>query len=334
MKNNVVNLCFVTDKGYLMPSCVALISALKNKKFSSIYNVYILYKDLDVQEKQIFKDLNYDRVHIELIDLAKYGNFLKYKLKNVHATPTSIYKFFIPEILPKVDKLLFLDGDIIVQDDLAELYDTDLGDNYVAAVKDNNGIDWGINDDRYCYFNSGVMLLNLAKMRKNNTKDAMIKYRKKGLNKLMDQDTFNYVFDKSVLLLPFEYNTQTNALSGIVQKRSGYTLETVQKYWNIQSDDPFADAKIIHYTSIKPWKAYDGVGSPVWYQYYAISPYKNEKLNLESHYIADIVNSTTYRFGKVFVSPWVSLKKASLKIKDRKYYKFLLNFVMAKGDES
>ena len=331
MKKNIVNLCFVTDSGYSMPTCVALTSALKNKRTNSIYNVYVLCKDLSLRDKQNFMKLNARDFNIILMNLDRYEDFSNYKLDNIPATPTSIYKFFIPEILPKLDKILFLDGDIIVQDDLVKFYNMDLGDKYVAAVKDNNGIDYKITNSSYRYFNSGVMLLNLAKMRKDNTKKAMIEYRKNGLNKLMDQDTFNYVLGKAVLLLPFEYNTQMNVLSGIVQKRAGYTLETIQKYWGIQSGDLLADAKIIHYTSVKPWKAYDGVGSPIWYQYYAISSYKNEKLNLESHYIADVVNSTTYRFGKVFVKPLILAKKVCSKFSDRSYYKFLLNFV--KGED-
>ena len=101
------------------------------------------------------------------------------ELKNLHtfeengicqATPSALLKFKISEILANYDKIIYLDGDILVQKDLTELYNIDIDGYYVAAVDDTGKIYH--KKDVYAkypnYFNSGVMLLNLKKCREDN----------------------------------------------------------------------------------------------------------------------------------------------------------------------
>lgn len=108
-----------------------------------------------------------------------------------------------------------MDGDILVKGDLTSLYSVDLKDSLVAAVADMKPIVYyrptqneklGIDSDYY--FNTGVMLLNLQKMREEKTTDALLEYRSNGINYFMDQDAFNYILQRRVHYISFYNNAQ------------------------------------------------------------------------------------------------------------------------------
>lgn len=326
---NVVNLCFVTDDGYVMPTCVALTSILKNKKPSTKYICYVLCKNVSEINKQYFLKMSSKKFVIKLIDLFGLEDFSNFHIDHVSATPTSIYKFFIPEILKDLDKVLFLDGDIIVKTDLAELYNTALKDFYAAAVKDCNSIKYRIFGGDYRYFNSGVMLLNLVKMRDDNTKDKMIEYRKKGLNRLMDQDAFNYVFGKSVLFLPFKYNTQLNIFMESLRGKRNFNMRRFKELWGISADNyenVLKESVVLHYASMKPWKQYDVFCSEPWLKYYFESPCFNSCFLRQNTYMSEVTNSKTYVVGYIMLFPFKLVKKIFYFPRNYVYRKFLKTF--------
>lgn len=330
-----INVCFVCDDGYAMPTCVTIYSMLKSKKEDNFYNIFILCKNVSEQKQSKFMELNTEKFKINIINIEEKEDFSKYKIDGIPATPTAIYKFFIPEILGKTDKVLYLDGDIIVQKDLENLFKIDINNYYIGAVKDSIGFDYKFNDCKY--FNSGVMLLNLNKMRQEKVSEKLIEYRKNGFNKLMDQDTFNYVFNQNTLLLPFEYNTQINKISYVLMYDKKRSFEKLKEYWNISNNINSANqvmenATIIHYTTAKPWKFYDIYYSDCWFKNYIESPYGQENLCRNSFYSFKILNSTTYKIGSSILYTPRKIKSLINSIKEKKYKKnkkykvFLKNF--------
>lgn len=96
-----------------------------------------------------------------------------------------MYKFRIAEILKNLDKVLYVDGDVLFMKDISELYKTDIGDNYavvtpesfmVANIIPNSCRRIGINHS--IYFNSGLMLINLKKFREDSEKNKWTIIRK------------------------------------------------------------------------------------------------------------------------------------------------------------
>src|SRR5436309_3130665 len=91
------------------------------------------------------------------------------------------YRIFAPNLLPDLDRVLFLDLDIIVLSPLRGLWDTELGDHYLGAVTnvlspiDGKRLVKAGFDPR-TYFNAGVMLLDLARMRRDGCAEAMHRY--------------------------------------------------------------------------------------------------------------------------------------------------------------
>ena len=137
------------------------------------------------------------------------------KIENFHVSKTALFKFFLPDLIKDLDKVLYLDSDILINGDLSELFNTDISDYYIAAADDMG--DLKLADGRSYmaqniglytthYFNSGVMLLNLEKMRKDNARDALIQYKLHGNNVFMDQDALNVVLGKKRKIIDTKYN--------------------------------------------------------------------------------------------------------------------------------
>ena len=110
------------------------------------------------------------------------------------------YRIFLPELVPDVDRVLYLDADLIVTDDLLPLWRTEMGDSYVGAVTNvlpswhaHRPAELGLTAD--VYFNAGVLLMNLAQMRADGTSDALLDYSVANAPNLAwrDQDALNVV---------------------------------------------------------------------------------------------------------------------------------------------
>jgi lipopolysaccharide biosynthesis glycosyltransferase len=123
------------------------------------------------------------------------------------------YRIFLPELLPNVDRLLFLDLDLIVMDSLRPLWEIDLRGRYVAAVTN-------VPPSRYArrlgaagfdpgdYFNAGVVLMDLKVMRRDGCTEAMREYGVTHSDQLVlrDQDALNAVLGHSRLPLHPRWN--------------------------------------------------------------------------------------------------------------------------------
>lgn len=196
MKINVVMIC---DDKYVMPTSVAVTSLIENKNENSEIDIYIMCDKLSYKNMYKLKNLSTNKVNVIIreVDSSIYDGLEK-KYSNV--TCSSLLKFSIATELGELDKALYLDGDILVLDDLEKFYNQSLNEKYAAVIKDGpkpKKIPGGKKHEFYKndnYFNSGVMLLNLKKMRDDNVSKRLIDYRLNEYNYFMDQDAFNCIF--------------------------------------------------------------------------------------------------------------------------------------------
>ena len=177
-----------------------------------------------------------------LIDLSKIKDNFSIRFFNVHAfdeikdayirppfTVATYSRLFIPKLMRKYEKVLFIDTDTVVENDIAELFETDLKDNYVAAVQDivMEGFvkfgniaqsDAGIQTaGDYLkttlkmprpeeYFQGGIMVFNINQMNKDEIFDKLMTELKGQSFWFLDQDIMNKVFFGRVTFLPLEWN--------------------------------------------------------------------------------------------------------------------------------
>jgi lipopolysaccharide biosynthesis glycosyltransferase len=123
------------------------------------------------------------------------------------------YRVFLPDLLPDVDRVLYLDADTIAVDSLAPLWATELGDHWLGAVTNvfqqnhlGRPAELGLAGP-HVYFNSGVLLMNLAGMRRDGCTVALLEFARSHPEiEWPDQDTLNVVLGERRLALHPRWN--------------------------------------------------------------------------------------------------------------------------------
>jgi lipopolysaccharide biosynthesis glycosyltransferase len=187
-------------------------------------------------------------------------------------------KFALPNLFPELNKILYLDSDILVEKDLSELYKTNLDGIYVAAVADMAGM---VEESLHLrlglekYLNSGMMLLNLEKMREENISDKLLDAKLNDkIKQFMDQDAFNQVFAGNVKWLSSTFNLMKPNLEC-------YSLEEIAKFYEhtiSKMEEIMKTPHINHLTNIlKPWKTSEATEFEHWYFYFQQLPESKTK---------------------------------------------------------
>ena len=305
IKHSIINIVFISDNGYALPTGVAINSLRINRKKDIVYDIYLLCNKISDDNKQRFSRLAEEQFNIKIIEVE--GNKLFNNLTKSYSkvTTTSLYKFLISDILPELDKVIYIDGDVIIQSDLQSLFATDISNYYAAVVKDGprkkvlNGGKKHFFSAEPTYFNSGMMVLNLKLLREENASEKLIDYRLTGYNYFMDQDAFNIVFRKRVKYLPYQYNLLLHILTPFWEMNS---IEQISEYYDIPKvktkEQYFDEAKIIHFTFDKPWKYYDIPQSEKWMEYYRSSSFSDIHL-ARGTYLTNYHNSKSYLIGRI-----------------------------------
>ena len=204
-----IDIVFITDDNYAIPTSIAISSVYYNANPSTRYRIHVLGIDLSLELSSVLK---HSGPEVEIILLS--NEFEKYTFDHEHVSKAALFKFNICDIFPHLERILYLDSDMLILSDLSDFFFSDLEDKYAAVVKD-----FHVMSKRYkgieklgleSYFNSGMMLLNLEKMRMENLPQKFLR-TKKELSKdnvfsFMDQDTFNMVFHENVIFASVRYN--------------------------------------------------------------------------------------------------------------------------------
>ena len=137
MEKKIIPIFFAIDDGYIPFFAVALKSLIENSSKENMYVIKVLYVNISEENQARIKKFEQENVSIEFVNLNYYINKVKDQLyTRDYYTQSTYFRLFIPELYPQYDKALYLDGDIVVLSDVANLYNIDLGDNLVAATPD------------------------------------------------------------------------------------------------------------------------------------------------------------------------------------------------------
>ncbi len=285
-----VNICLAFSTNYIGYSYVAIKSLLMNRKTNYNINIFCFidfpqgkstqYKYLEDLEKQ------YSNVKIVIINVTKFllDKNIKFKVPpSSNHTISSYIRLFIPIILPKLERVVYLDSDLIVNTDIQELYNYDLQDKYVGAVRDlgisiekspwdldvydtkkkrfityniTNYVEEYLEINYKEYINTGVLLMDYTKLKEDGIIKNSLDIIQKRYFTLLDQDTYNIVFNKKINYLPQYWNaTEPTTIALIPDIKDIFDGAVPYKMYKENFID---EHKIIHYTgSVKPWIAVD-----------------------------------------------------------------------------
>ena len=262
----MINICYITDSNYLEYTKLSIDSILrsKNRKSNIMFHIILdnvtgsncieVLKIKDLIESNICQCKFYENVSFKDMVDENLLNSIQY---DRHVSRSALLKFLIPEVLNKLDKVIYIDGDTLILKDLFDLWNIDLDkqDKSIAAVKDFGLLSIWRNEHNpfihnNTYFQSGQMLMNLEKLRdikfaQRAIKCKLSKYLGGGF---MDQDVFNDILNGDVVYLPPKYSV---SLHKMVQGNKHYTdISKYNKIFGTKYGNIFAlilDAVIIHF---------------------------------------------------------------------------------------
>ena len=259
-EKKIIPIFFATDDNYVPFLAVSIKSMLANASKEYFYNIHVLTDKLsDCSVEKLKANLSDNsRLIIDEMEgcVNKIQDELKLSLRDYY-TISIFYRLFIAELYPEYHRAIYLDCDIVVLGDIAELYNKNLKGNIFGAVTDDviasvdqfrvyarEGV--GVDDSRY--FNSGMLLMDLDMYRKEEILPKFIKLLTKYNFETAapDQDYLNVLCKDKILYL--------------------------EKGWNRMSTDENYDGKlnIIHYNNFrKPWY-YDDVPYGKYFWEYAV----------------------------------------------------------------
>lgn len=268
-KDNIA-VCFASDNNFAPYCAVAIQSLIDSTSMSNNYDIVILDDGISEQNKQQIKALIQQAKNISIRFFNVEHIFNRYD-KNIfythwHFSRAAYNRLFTPEIFCNYNKVLYLDADIIILDDIAKLYYTDISNsvfgvmpsiakfynnpeqnlpNYCIHLKD-------LVNNRYDCYNSAVLLLNIPVMIKEQfTKKCLDTLELYHAPQNVDQDLLNIAFPSQVLSLLDPLWAYTPMYKWLYNGDSkNYTA-----YFNNFRSKIEKEAKLIHYlTSYKPWK--------------------------------------------------------------------------------
>ena len=187
----MINILFCIDKNYKSQCKTVIRSILANTNEDVCFHI-VGVKNFDCE------------ANIKLYDTPD-ASIIKYKNVLNYISHTAVFRLFATKILD-VDKVIYLDSDLIVLDDIKKLWEIET--KYIAGCLDPMAkLHAKRNNLRNNYINSGVLLMNLKNLRKINYFERIEATQKGGYNlSLLDQDVINIAFNDIIKLLPVEWN--------------------------------------------------------------------------------------------------------------------------------
>lgn len=247
----IVPLAIAFTPNYFVPAATMLRSLLDSSE-DSFKVICLVTEEIPERMQRKLVDLGGGRLSFEYIPL-------KGRLEGIYTDPryteAASFRLILPELLPEYDSIAYIDCDVIVRQDIGKLYrETDLGDNYLAAVYEapiENQVERAraIGCDPYRYFNSGFLLMNLHQMREEKVSERLLDACRVPYLEFPDQDALNQVCLGRVLPLSPVYNSIRTFF--IRKYKPDFIRQYDESLW-----DKVQEEGTIHYTGGKPWNIF------------------------------------------------------------------------------
>ena len=191
--------------------CASSIASFCLNNLTKNFNFHIMAKDLSTINKKQFEQLaqlysvNIYIYEINIDTLAKLPT-------QTHLPIATYFRFILPLILDNVDKLFYIDADIICLQNADDLFSINLKDNIIGAVPDlpwmNTKRNKALNLRNHIYFNAGMLIINITKWNKFNTFTKVLQAIQNEPQKFryLDQDALNLILTNHIQYLDTKFN--------------------------------------------------------------------------------------------------------------------------------
>lgn len=270
-----MNIVLASDNNFVQHCCVTMTSILRHNKNV----VFYLFTEGLSEENVKLLTQHVERLggvlKICLMDSSIVSRFPMPKQNATHITVATYYRLFAELALPRsVNRLIYLDCDIVVRGELTELYNTNLDGYAIAAVYQHN--EWGIENKAFerlhipfknGYFNAGVLMINLNYWREHDVTNRLLNFIRNHYDRIIahDQDTLNSVLNEEVRALDYKWNYLPVFLDS-----SKFTFPAKVDYTDKK------EPVIVHFVNRpKPWEYYsDHPYTSEYYENLDLTPFK------------------------------------------------------------
>lgn len=284
------NICYATDDNYVMQAAVSITSLLHNNQ-QHLINLYILDNHISSDNRTLLTEhvKKYGQQIIFCNVIEKLNTLVDAKVNSYgeYGSYAAYARIFIRELLPQeIDRVLYIDCDTLICDDIGELYNWDLEGRTLGAVRDitsskyNLSIGLSVSD---VYFNSGVLLINLIQWDSRRYLQKIINHitHVRARYQNVDQDIINIVAHNDICTINPKYN-HIIPIDTLGWKYLCYiTDKTPKQYYDSStSKEAACNPVIIHFTYFftgRPWfsNSINRKWDDIWDHYLKMTPWKN-----------------------------------------------------------
>jgi lipopolysaccharide biosynthesis glycosyltransferase len=320
--NTPVLIVLAVNNYYVPYVSVMIESLIYNSNRKRSYKLFILNTNISQKNKenlklQIKKNKNFS------IDFINVNKFLENKNLNLfyHLTIETYFRFLIFDLFPNSEKVLYLDSDLIINVDVSILYDINIKGKYLAASKDidtagsfnyqfekrkyiKDVIGYNASDE---YFQAGVILFNVRKIRKKFSSEVLFYIAQARKWELMDQDILNFLFKGNIYYLNQKWNCLMNWV-GLIKNRCRIDyLKLAPKELFNEYLEARKNPLIIHYAgNQKPWETPNCDFSNYFWKYANKSIYINQiikqnKKNNKKKIFKLIIKNIKFKLRIIFI---------------------------------
>lgn len=264
------NITCNTDDNYAQ-HCIAMLCSLFENNKDEKMTVHVLCSNLSESNKKLIRDLSDRYCQKALFHVVDESVLEGVQFRSKRPlTKAAYYRLLLSSVLRDIDKVLYLDCDMIILGKIKDLFDIELDNYALAAVLDpmpyNNQHQMQLQLSTEAFtFCSGIMLVNLEYWRKRNIETQLLDFARRERKPvyLHDQDVLNYVLKGQWFMLPPKWN----------HNPVGIQYSPIFKPYHF-ADSVFCPA-VIHYCSeiFKPWYKVPCPGSKYYKRYLKQSNY-------------------------------------------------------------
>lgn len=288
----IVPVVFAADDAYTPMVTTTIRSMLDNARSDRFYDIVVLTSNISGEHQDQMRRClagRLDNVWLRFHDVSGIIGEYDLKTSNEHISVETYYRFLVQRVMPYYDKVLYLDSDLVIEGDVAELFDTELGDNLLAAVRD---VDYAGNlnmpdhtrinytnrvlrmKNPYDYFQAGVLLLNTRAMREAYTTKQWLEYASVPEFIYDDQDVLNAHCEGRVRFLDPSWNVMHDCGCRVGNVFSWAPAQMFNDYLAARSHP-----KIRHYAGFeKPWNTIGCDWAEFYWHYARETPFYEELL--------------------------------------------------------
>ena len=285
--NNAINIVFCPDNQYIKYFSILLQSIIDNANPAKKYDLLVFETEFSDYNKKLLLRMLPSNFSLRFINITEYinenfGNLEFYSKK--YWSIATYYRLFIPFIMQKYKKVLYLDSDMCVNNNIDELFNTNFEDKNIIAVSDtvSSILSYKIDRKNYMqeilnlkhpesYFNAGLVLFNLENIKIEEYKTSLLKAFNIPNLWFCDQDILNIIFEGKTKLIHNKWNFMLDGL-----RNKNFLHQIVGDYRK-----NYIEAKenpcIIHYSGkLKPWNKPNIEYSDVFWKYARKTPFYEE----------------------------------------------------------